>query len=66
MAAVAVRAVRLWYAKIPSSHFQPNATLLHPDRRVRAAQLYISNVADFKGVPAGLHFGDGHDLSPLH
>jgi hypothetical protein len=26
---------------------------LHPDGRLRAAQLYILNVADFKGVPAG-------------
>jgi len=26
------------------------------DRRVRAVQL---NIADFKGVPAGWHFGDG-------
>ena len=43
----------LCYAKIPSRGFQPNATLLHPDGRLRAAQLYILNVADFKGVPAG-------------
>ena len=39
----------LCYAKITSSGFQPNATLLHPerlhpDRRVVAADLYISNV----------------------
>ena len=32
--------------------FQLNA-LLHPDRRFSVAQLYILNVADFKGVPAG-------------
>jgi len=42
----------LRYAKIPSSGFEPNA-LLHPEGRVRAAQLAILNVADFKAVPAG-------------
>ena len=58
--AVTIRAVAqktrlhlLCYARTPSSGFQPNASLLHPDPRVRAAQLYILNGADFKGVPAG-------------
>ena len=43
----------LWSAKIPSSRFQCNATLLHPKRQVEMALFGFLNVADFKDVRAG-------------
>jgi hypothetical protein len=36
--------------------FSTQCNIVTSDRRVRAVQL---NIADFKGVPAGWHFGDG-------
>jgi hypothetical protein len=50
--------IQLCYAKIPSSGFQPHATLLHLIAWLARPQFHLLDVADFKGVRAGQYFGE--------
>jgi hypothetical protein len=48
---------RLCSAKTPFGGFRCNVTLLHPHSPVGPASVFFLNVADFKGVQTGWHFG---------